>query len=119
MPRPGGQGARLYFAGHDTAGDQRLVFILAVPAFDPDAAGRELDSTLTVIEEGSGRFFSTATDSGCVTALSAVDAAGQDAQALTVEGSVFCVSPLAEVNGGSSVSLGELRFAGMLDWGKP
>jgi hypothetical protein len=116
MPRPEGRGARLYFAGHDDAGDQRLAFILALPAFDRDAASRELDSTLTVIEEGTGRFFSTATDSGCVTDLSAIDPAAEDAGALTIHGSVFCVSPLAEVNGESSVSIAELRFTGMLEW---
>ena len=119
MPRPEGRGARLYFAGHEDAGDQRLAFILALPAFDRDAAGRELDSTLTVIEEGSGRFFSNATPSGCVTNLSAIDTATEREQALTVHGSVFCVSPLAEVNGESSVSIAELRFSGMLDWGEP
>ena len=119
MARPEGRGVRLYFAGHEDSGDQRLAFILALPAFDPDAAGGELDSTLTVIEEGSGRFFSTATDSGCVTELTAIDPLAHDSQTLTVHGKVFCVSPLAEVNGESSVSIAELRFSGILERGGP
>lgn len=116
MPRPDGQGARFFFAGHDDAGDRRLAFILAIPEFDRDAAGRELDSTLTLIEEGSGRFFSTATDANCATHIAGIDAMAADGARVTVRGTVFCVSPLAEVNGDSSVSVAELRFAGVLDW---
>jgi hypothetical protein len=115
MPRPDGQGARLFFSGHDEAGDQRLAFILAIPGFDQDAAGRELGSTLTVIEEGSGRFFSTATDASCLTDITTIDA--PEAGRVAVHGAVFCVSPLAEVNGDSSISIAELQFSGMLDWG--
>lgn len=115
MPRPGGRGIRLFFAGHEETSDQRLAFILAIPEFDPDATGREFDSTLTVIEEGGGRFFSTAIDASCVTEISAIDTLGPDADRLAVHGAVFCVSPLAEVNGDSSLSIAELRFSGMLD----
>jgi hypothetical protein len=116
MPRPDGQGARFFFAGHDEAGDRRLAFILAIPEFDRDAAGQELDSTLTLIEEGSGRFFSTATDANCATAIAGIEAIADDGTQVAVRGSVYCVSPLAEVNGDSSVSVAELRFAGVLDW---
>lgn len=117
MPRPDGRGARLFFSGFESAGDQRLAFILAIPAFDRDAVGRELGSTLTVIEVGSGRFFSTATDTSCLTDIAAIDAPDPDSGRVAVHGAVFCVSPLAEVNGDSSVSIAELRFSGMLDWG--
>jgi hypothetical protein len=116
MPRPDGQGVRLFFAGLDAASGERLAFILAIPGFDRDATGREFDSTLTVIEEGSGRFFSTALDASCVTDIAAIDTPGPDAERLAVHGAVFCVAPLAEVNGDSSVSIAELSFAGMLDW---
>ena len=116
MPRPDGRGARLFFAGHDTAGDQRLAFILAIPAFDRDAASRELGSSLTVIEEGSGRFFSTATEMNCLTDITAIEAPDPESSRVSVHGAVFCVSPLAEVNGDSSVSIAELQFSGMLDW---
>lgn len=117
MPRPDGQGARLFFSGHDQAGEQRLAFILALPGFDRDAAGRELGSKLTVIEEGSGRFFSTAADTSCLTDISTIDAPDPESGQVAVHGAVFCVSPLAEINGDSSISIAELRFSGMLDWG--
>jgi len=93
MPRPGGQGARLFFAGHEESRDQRLAFILAIPEFDRSAAGRELDSTLTVIEEGGGRFFSTAIDAGCVTDISAIDRPGPGAERLVVRGAVDHAKP--------------------------
>jgi hypothetical protein len=119
MPRPDGQGVRLFFAGHEESRDQRLAFILAIPEFDLNASGRELDSTLTVIEEGGGRFFSTAIEANCVTDISAIDRTGPGAEQLVVRGDVFCIAPLPEVNGDSSVSIAELRFAGILEWGEP
>ena len=119
MPRPNGAGARLFFAGDDRVNDRRLAFIVAIPEFDESASGKELSSTLTVIDEGSGRFFSTASGADCLTHVASVDALEPSAGRYAVGGAVYCVSPLAEVNGDSSISIAELGFAGVLDWGSP
>ena len=46
-----------------------------------------------------------------------IDAPDPESGQVAVHGAVFCVSPLAEINGDSSISIAELRFSGMLDWG--
>lgn len=116
MPRPAGAGARLRFAGTDHDGERQLAFIVAIPDLDRDSAGQELASTVTLIEEGSGRFFSTAIASNCVTEVSAMTALDDSGDRFVVSGALYCVSPLAEVNGASSVSIPELRFSGLIDW---
>lgn len=117
MPRPDGDGVRLFFAGPYQGETRRLAFILAIPDFRQEAVGQELATTLTLMEEGSGRFFSTAGSANCLTELGAVDAVGTSGDRFVVTGAVYCISPLAEVNGDSSVSIAELRFTGLLDRG--
>lgn len=117
MPRPDDRGVRLFFVGPDRDAERRLAFILAIPDFDAaSAAGGEFASTLTLIEEGGGRFFSTSSNANCLTEIATVDAISTEADRFTVTGAVYCVSPLAEVNGESSVSIAELSFTGLLDW---
>ena len=116
MPRPDGAGARLRFAGTDQEGERQLAFIVAIPDLDRDSAGRELASIVTLIEEGSGRFFSTASAGNCVTEVSAMTALDESGDRFAVGGALYCVSPLGEVNGTSSVLVPELRFSGRVDW---
>ena len=116
MPRPNGAGARLRFAGKDHDGDRQLAFIVAIPDLERDSAGQELASTVTLIEEGSGRFFSTASAGNCVAEVAAMSPLDESGDRYAVSGALYCVSPLAEVNGTSSVSIPELRFGGQLDW---
>lgn len=116
MPRPHGAGARLRFAGRDHDGDRQLAFIVAIPDLDQDSAGQELSSTVTLIEEGGGRFFSTASAENCVAAVSGISPINGSSDRSAVSGALYCVSPLAEVNGMSSVSIAELRFGGQIDW---
>jgi hypothetical protein len=115
MPRPDAAGARLRFAGH--AGENRLAlaFILALPELTPGATARELPSNLTVIEEGKGRFFNTANLDICLTDIERQDATEQSGQ-YQIAGTVYCIGPLAEVSGESSVSIEKLEFSGRVDW---
>ena len=114
MPRPGGQGARLRFAGQ--SGETAVAIIIAVPGLERGATARELGSNVTVIEEGSGRFFSTAGLGSCWTDILEQDESG-GTNAGFIAGTLYCIAPLAEVNGDSSVTLRELRFGGYVDWG--
>ena len=117
MPRPGGEGARLRFAG--TAGDSglALAFIVAIPKLKPDAGGTELPTRLTIIEEGKGRFFSSVDLDNCWTDIASQLPGGEDEHANIVAGKVFCIAPLAEVNGDTSVSIEHFEFAGIVNWG--
>ena len=116
MPRPNGAGARLHFVGRDHDGDRELAFIVAIPDFGRDSVGQELSSTVTLIEVGGGRFFSTASAGNCVAEVSDVAPLDGPGDRSAIRGALYCVSPLAEVNGSSSVSIPELRFGGQIDW---
>jgi hypothetical protein len=116
MPRPGGEGARLRFAGR--ADDRQLAIIIALPDLRRDrGAARELASNVTLIEEGAGRFFSTADTDICWTDVTILEPDPGAADRYRIGGNLYCVAPLVEVNGSSSVSLAELSFHGLLDWG--
>ena len=114
MPRPEGQGARMRFAG--PVGDRDIAIIVAMPALTRESAGAELASNVTLIEEGRGRFYSTADLDVCLTQIESMNALDAAGDRYSISGSVYCVSPLAEVNGDSSISISELTFSGILDW---
>ena len=112
MPRPEGKGARLRFAGQ--FGDLTLAILVAMPGLQRGASARELDSNVTLIEEGGGRFFSTSGLGNCWTDV--LEQEQLDEDDYFVAGTLYCIAPLAEVNGDSSVTLRELEFGGYLDW---
>lgn len=116
MPRPEGRGVRLRFAGNSGPDDLRLAIIIAIPEFERDVEGVELSSNVTLIEESNGRFFSTPNLNNCLTDIVAVKAIDDSGERYSVSGALYCVSPLPELNGDSSVSIPEVRFSGLLDW---
>jgi len=116
MPRPDGAGARLRFAGTAANGVQSLAFIIAMPALERGVATRELASNVTMIEEGSGRFFSTPGLETCWTDVDTHAAIENSADTYSISGTLYCIAPLPEVNGNTSVSLRELQFDGLVNW---
>jgi len=116
MPRPEGAGARMRFAAslEKSEESQTLAFIIALPELKRGETAKETPARVTLIQENSGRFFSTGEADVCWS-----DVTRQEQIAGTqyaVEGIVYCVSPLAELNGTGGVSFTELRYAGALDW---
>ncbi len=97
-------------------GDLQLAIIIAIPDLERGAVARELASNVTVIEEGGGRFFSTADLGNCLTDITGLEKLDVDADRYAIEGKLYCVSPLAEINGDSSVLIPELAFLGLVDW---
>ena len=116
MPRPNGNGARLRFAGTVGDSEQQIAIIIAIPDLRPAQRGNEYASNVTLIEEGNGRFFSTTDLNNCLTDITTLDALDKNKDRYSVGGVLYCVSPLAEVNGDSSVVIVELHFVGLLDW---
>ena len=119
MRRPGDAGVRLRFSGPapSDGGDARLAFIVALPALERGELTQETPSRITLIEEDSGRFFSTADVDACwsdVTRHALIDETVYD-----IRGIVYCVAPLAELNGSGGVTFTELEFAGRVDWSTP
>lgn len=116
MPRPEGNGARLRFAGPLPDADRRLAFIVAIPGLQRGIPGAEYATRVTVIEEGGGRFFSTSSLNNCLTDITALDELDESGDRFSIGGVLYCVSPLAEINGPSSLSIDRLEFSGLLDW---
>ncbi len=114
MPRPNGEGARLRFAGK--SGDLAIAIIVAMPELERGNTARELASNVTVIEEGSGRFFSTSGLDSCWTDVVEQTRTDDGKDVYLIAGTLYCIAPLAEVNGDSSVTLRELQFGGIVDW---
>lgn len=114
MPRPEGKGARLRFEGKSHDRDRAAAIIIALPELDRGETGMELGSNVTFVVEGSGRFFSSSGPGTCWTDVDRQDPLSGDRY--VVAGKLYCIGPLVEVNGDSSVSIPELDFSGMLDW---
>ena len=116
MPRPNGAGARLRFAGLVGEANLPIAFIIAMPDLERGIEGLELASNVTVIEESSPRFFSTDDLESCWTDIESTYALDDSGDRFVIDGVLYCISPLPEVNGDASVSIPELRFSGLLDW---
>ena len=117
MPRPNDAGARLRFAGEVGDPALALAFIVAIPSLERGVAASELPSVVTVIEEGRGRFFSTPDLDSCWADIEAQNALDDATGTFAINGELYCISPIPEVNGGASVSIEEMRFSGLVDWG--
>lgn len=117
MPRPEGAGARLHFAGdlQDSGEERRLAFIIALPELIRGATADETPAVVTLMEEDSGRFFSSAEAPVCWSDVTEQAPIGGDEYA--IRGVVYCVSPLAELNGSGGVAFSELSYSGRVDWG--
>ena len=114
MPRPAGAGARLRFAGPHPAGDGTLAVIVALPAHERNTLAESIDGRVTMIEEGNGRFFAANEAGSCWIDILEVTALDEDRELTT--GRLYCIRPLAEVNGTSSLTVPELEFSGLVDW---
>ncbi len=120
MPRPNGAGARLRFAGNVGDDAMQLAFIIALPDLERGIDGAGFTSNVTVIDEGNSRFFSTPNLESCWTDVgtqAALDDGGNSGDRFAIDGILYCISPLPEINGDASISIPELRFSGQLDWG--
>lgn len=123
MRRPGGEGARLRFAGKTGEGDgaRYLAFILSIPDLAAGSTGNELPTRVTLIEEDAGRFFSTLEAEVCWSDIERQEpragSGGTNSSGhYSISGLLYCVAPVAELNGTASVTLSELAFSGQLRW---
>jgi hypothetical protein len=125
MPRPHGQGARLRFAGSARSNGETvaLAFIIALPDLQQGKSADEIPAGVTLIEENAGHFFSTPEPSTCWADIEHQvpldDSAAAAAPEYRIKGLLYCLSPLAEINGNRSVTFTDLHFSGRLDWRVP
>jgi len=114
MERPDGEGLRLRFVG-DVSGE-RLAIIIAMPSLSPGDADVEVPSNVTATVEGSGRFFSTPDLDSCWTEVMSQTKLADKVDAYAIKGTLFCVAPLGEINGGTAISIPEFSFSSIVNW---
>jgi hypothetical protein len=125
MIRPFSEGARLRFAGPLPGGDpgtepRSVAFILGLPGLQQGETASELPTNVTLSEVGTGRFYGTQERENCWTDVTRQDQIGSaDSVEYRISGVLYCVAPLAELNGSSSVSFADIRFTGRLSWEIP
>lgn len=115
MPRPDDRGVRLRLSGE--IGGEQLAIIIAMPTLEAGATGAEYDAIVTVMVEGSGRFFSTPNLGSCWTEVTR-NVPFDDGVRYNVAGELSCVAPLGEFNGSAFVEVQNLAFSGVADWSK-
>ena len=122
MPRPDGEGARLRFSGlaGDAPGERQIAFIIGLPGLVRGETPSELPANVTVIEEGAGRFFSTRSAPTCWTDIETHEKLPlAESSVYRISGILYCVAPLADLGGKSSISFADLQFSGRLNWETP
>lgn len=116
MPRPNGEGARLRFAG-PADGERRLAFILGLPDLVEGETAKELPTNVTLMEEGTGRFFGTRDVANCWTDIEKNEQLQPTESSMyRISGILYCMAPLADLNGNSNISFTDLTFTGRINW---
>jgi hypothetical protein len=114
MLRPAGAGLRLRFTGN--AADREMSIILAIPDLKRRVDGHELPTVVTLTVDGSGRFFSTASLDACFTDISTLAVVDGNAEQYDVRGTLYCVTPLGEINGDTAISIPKMEFQSRVQW---
>ena len=118
MQRPGGDGVRLFFARAHRGGEgggERVSVLIGIDGRPADLVGRERPANVTVIDERAGRFFSSGGPGRCwasIASVAALPQAGTVPAGYRIDGLVYCVGALPSVGDRTSLTLGELQFAG-------
>jgi hypothetical protein len=111
LPRPGGDGIRLFFSNSAPDEKPRLVVVIGITGVLQNLAGSEHDANVTLVDGAGGRIFSSGGKNRCWTTVAKVTDAKQGYR---VEGTVYCSGALPALNDTGSVTLGEFQFAGRL-----
>lgn len=115
MLRPAGQGIRLIFAAAPDAASADITFVLGIDAELDAPAGTEQAANITVIDQGSGRFFSSAGMARCWTILHKVEALTEATPHIyRVNGEAYCAGALPALGGAGSVTLSDFQYSGQV-----
>jgi hypothetical protein len=110
-------GVRLSFQ-RVPSGAPDLLFVIGLSGVREGRPGREMRANLTIIVQGTDRFFGTLGDSRCT-----VDSLSQrrlgSAKVYRVEARGFCTQPAHAVRGDGAVLVSTFEFAGMVRYDPP
>ena len=110
-------GVRLSFQ-RVPSGASDLLFVIGLSGVREGRPGREMRANLTIIVQGTDRFFGTLGDSRCT-----VDSLSQrrlsSAKVYRVEARGFCTQPAHAVRGDGAVLVSTFEFAGVVRYDPP
>jgi len=110
--RPDGAGVRVVFAGPAATTGDRIVMVIGIDGVIDELAAAEHIANITIIDESSGRFYSSGKQERCWTTVSDTTA---DGETYRVTGEVYCALGLPSVSDAGSVTLREFRYSGLLN----
>jgi hypothetical protein len=113
--RPGDTGVRLFFAA--PVDGARIVVMIGIDGKSAELPGGERPANVTVIDERDGRFFSSGGSGRCWVDEIRISAPpmgdpGNDPKGQWLSGRLYCAGALPALADRSSVTLGDIRFAG-------
>jgi hypothetical protein len=113
MTRPNNNGIRLIFASPDSEDAPRLIFVIGIDGELENLQGQEEKVNITIIDQASGRFYSTVGRDRCWTTVESVAAIPEQASPVyRVDGELYCAGALPSLSGKGSVTLGDFRYSG-------
>jgi hypothetical protein len=115
MNRPKGQGIRLVFSEHVDPDELGLVLVIGVAAAKLGAPEQELEANVTIIDQISGKVYSTQEQPRCWTQLTTqLRLTGTIEESWRLDGRLYCASALAALAGPGSVTLDEIEYSSLM-----
>ncbi len=112
--RPGGDGVRLIYKGN-VAGAGPLLVVIGIGRLAAGQSARNVPVNLTLVREGTGRFYATQGDDKC-----AMDEVHQeptgDPKVYRLTGRGYCVQPARAVGGDDAVLVSRLDVMAIVDY---
>ena len=115
MARPAARGLRLRFQTASPDGGDTLTLIFGIDALERGDIGSGIRTTVTVIDEGKQRFFSTGDQHNCFSDITK-HTESDSPDTTRIDGVVWCTSAVPELNGASSIRMPEILFRGRVAW---
>jgi hypothetical protein len=115
MTRPNDGGIRLVFASPETEDQTRLIIVIGIDGGIEQLENQEEKANITIIDEDSGRFFSTGGQDRCWTTVKSIEPMPTEpGHAFQVGGELYCAGALPSLNGKGSITLGDFLYSGRL-----
>jgi len=113
-PRPDGEGVRLIYKG-DAPGEGPLLLVLGIGPLRAGESARDVPVNLTIVREGTGRFYSTRGDDKCAMDEVRQEPTG-DPQVYRLTGRGYCMQPARAVAGDGAVLVSRFDVMATVDY---
>ena len=115
MPRPEGRGIRLVFSEQTDPDVPGLVMVIGIADAVLGGPEQELEANVTIIDQVSGKFYSTQAQPRCWTRMTTqLRLTGTIEESWRLDGNLYCASALAALAGPGSVTLDDIEYSSMM-----